>query len=88
MRIGFIGIGNMGTPMSINLLKAGYELTVHDIREEAMEAGVNLEVSRPSSPPPKPIEEELSFTFEGESSSMSALGAPYENASDKNNNNK
>ena len=42
MRIGFIGIGNMGRPMSINLLKAGYELTVHDIREEAIEAPVGL----------------------------------------------
>ena len=37
MRIGFIGLGNMGGPMAMNLLKAGHELTVHDLRREAAE---------------------------------------------------
>jgi 3-hydroxyisobutyrate dehydrogenase len=32
MRIGFIGLGNMGGPMALNLIKAGHSLTVHDIR--------------------------------------------------------
>ena len=31
MRIGFIGLGIMGKPMAKNLLKAGYNLVVHDI---------------------------------------------------------
>lgn len=35
MRIGFIGLGNMGTPLATNLLKAGHSLTVHDARKEA-----------------------------------------------------
>jgi 3-hydroxyisobutyrate dehydrogenase len=30
MRIGFIGLGIMGRPMAINLLKAGFELTVYN----------------------------------------------------------
>jgi len=30
-RIGFIGVGTMGKPMAMNLMKAGYELTVYDI---------------------------------------------------------
>lgn len=30
MRIGFIGLGVMGAPMSANLLEAGYELVVHN----------------------------------------------------------
>ena len=30
MKIGFIGLGIMGKPMSKNLLKAGYELVVMD----------------------------------------------------------
>jgi len=30
-KIGFIGLGIMGTPMAKNLLKAGYSLTVYDI---------------------------------------------------------
>ena len=29
-KIGFIGLGIMGKPMSKNLLKAGYELMVND----------------------------------------------------------
>jgi len=30
MKIGFIGLGNMGTAMAANLLKAGYDLTVYN----------------------------------------------------------
>ncbi|UCE99445.1 MAG: 2-hydroxy-3-oxopropionate reductase [Planctomycetota bacterium] len=33
-KIGFIGLGIMGKPMAMNLLKAGYSLTVYDIRPE------------------------------------------------------
>jgi 2-hydroxy-3-oxopropionate reductase len=33
-KIGFIGLGIMGKPMAVNLLKAGYSLTVYDIRPE------------------------------------------------------
>ncbi|HKU72178.1 MAG TPA: NAD(P)-binding domain-containing protein, partial [Burkholderiales bacterium] len=29
--MGFIGLGNMGGPMALNLVKAGFELVVHDI---------------------------------------------------------
>ena len=31
MKIGFIGLGNMGNPMCRNLLKAGHSLKVHDL---------------------------------------------------------
>ncbi|TMI92206.1 MAG: NAD(P)-dependent oxidoreductase, partial [Bacillati bacterium ANGP1] len=37
-RIGFIGLGKMGAPMSQRLLAAGYPLTVHDLRQEAIAA--------------------------------------------------
>jgi 3-hydroxyisobutyrate dehydrogenase len=30
LQVGFIGIGNMGWPMSLNILKAGHHLTVYD----------------------------------------------------------
>jgi 3-hydroxyisobutyrate dehydrogenase-like beta-hydroxyacid dehydrogenase len=30
MKVGFIGLGNMGSPMASSLLKAGHELTVHN----------------------------------------------------------
>jgi 2-hydroxymethylglutarate dehydrogenase len=50
MKIGFIGIGNMGRPMSMNLIRAGYELMVHDIREEAMEDPIRIGATAAGSP--------------------------------------
>ena len=35
MKLGFIGVGNMGNPMAANLQKAGHTLRVHDIKREA-----------------------------------------------------
>lgn len=35
MKVGFVGVGNMGNPMAANLQKAGYALQVHDIKREA-----------------------------------------------------
>jgi len=35
MRVAFIGLGNMGGSMALNLMKAGHTLVVHDIRKEA-----------------------------------------------------
>jgi 3-hydroxyisobutyrate dehydrogenase len=40
MKFGFIGVGNMGNPMALNLVKAGHSLLVHDIKREA---AANLE---------------------------------------------
>ncbi|MDO8432161.1 MAG: NAD(P)-dependent oxidoreductase [Candidatus Binatus sp.] len=37
IRVGFIGLGEQGKPMAINLAKAGFELTVHDVRREPVE---------------------------------------------------
>ena len=36
MKVGFIGLGIMGKPMSMNLLKAGNELVVFDFNETAV----------------------------------------------------
>ena len=35
-KIGFIGLGIMGKPMSKNLLRAGYSLVVYDLNKEAV----------------------------------------------------
>jgi 3-hydroxyisobutyrate dehydrogenase len=35
MKIGFIGLGTMGRHMASNLITAGHELVVHDVRREA-----------------------------------------------------
>ncbi|MCB2261370.1 MAG: NAD(P)-dependent oxidoreductase [Candidatus Thiosymbion ectosymbiont of Robbea hypermnestra] len=36
-RVGFIGLGIMGRPMALNLVRAGYRLSVHARREVSME---------------------------------------------------
>ncbi|MFA7126172.1 MAG: 2-hydroxy-3-oxopropionate reductase [Bacilli bacterium] len=45
-KIGFIGIGIMGKPMSKNLLKAGYKVTAYDLNQEALEDVVKSGASR------------------------------------------
>ena len=40
MKLGFIGLGNMGNNMALNLLKTGHTLQVTDLRREA---GAKLE---------------------------------------------
>ena len=36
--VGFIGLGKMGLPMASRLIDAGYQLTVHDIRKDGVDA--------------------------------------------------
>jgi 3-hydroxyisobutyrate dehydrogenase-like beta-hydroxyacid dehydrogenase len=47
--VGFIGLGNMGGPMARNLVKAGFELVVHDINPARLNplvaAGATVETS-------------------------------------------
>ena len=49
MKIGFIGLGNMGAPMARNLMKAGHELTVFDVSAAALadikEMGASISTS-------------------------------------------
>lgn len=40
-RIAFIGLGNMGGPMAINLVKAGHDVTVFDLMPAAVEGVVS-----------------------------------------------
>src|SRR2546426_17401 len=46
MRVGFVGTGNMGRPMAANILKAGHQLTVWDLRHEATRELENLGATR------------------------------------------
>lgn len=45
MKVGFIGLGNMGNPMAASLLRAGHALRVHDLDEDKaanlLEAGAS-----------------------------------------------
>src|ERR1700722_15860638 len=38
MKVGFIGVGNIGAPIAGQLLRAGHALVVHDLRREAAAA--------------------------------------------------
>ena len=49
-RVGFIGIGVMGQPMCLNLLKAGFPLTVYSRRPESADAVVEAGAARAASP--------------------------------------
>jgi 3-hydroxyisobutyrate dehydrogenase len=39
MKIGFIGLGNMGAPMAANLVKAGHEVTGFDVAGVTVDGG-------------------------------------------------
>ena len=36
MQIAFIGLGNMGAPMAVNLAKAGHSVKAFDLSQEAI----------------------------------------------------
>jgi 3-hydroxyisobutyrate dehydrogenase len=40
MRIGFVGLGQMGAPMCARVVGAGFDVTAYDLRPEAVEAAV------------------------------------------------
>jgi len=50
MRIGCLGLGNMGQPMAGKLLDGGHELWVYDVREEAMRPLLERQARRATSP--------------------------------------
>ena len=49
-KVGLIGVGNMGMGMSKNILKAGHELTVYDVRPEPLETLVKEGARAATSP--------------------------------------
>jgi 3-hydroxyisobutyrate dehydrogenase len=74
VKVGFIGLGHMGAPMSGSILAAGYDLVVHDVRREAAagllaagaqwalsprQAGAGRDVVITMLPGPRQVEEAL-----------------------------
>ena len=49
-KIGFIGLGIMGKPMSKNLLKAGYKLVVLDLKQSAVDELVSMGAEKAATP--------------------------------------
>ena len=50
MRIGYLGVGNMGQPMAGKLLDGGHELRVFDLREDAMRPLLERQARAATSP--------------------------------------
>lgn len=50
LKVGFVGLGIMGRPMALNLLKAGIDTTVYDINAKAVEVLVEAGAKAASSP--------------------------------------
>ncbi|GLT35697.1 hypothetical protein SLA2020_101270 [Shorea laevis] len=48
--VGFIGLGNMGSRMASNLLKAGYKLTVHDVNHNVTKMFTDMGVPSKGAP--------------------------------------
>ena len=48
--LGFVGVGRMGSRMARQLLPAGYDLTIYDVSDAAVEALVELGARRVESP--------------------------------------
>ncbi len=62
-KIGFIGLGIMGKPMSKNLLKAGYDLTVCDINAAAVNELVSLGAKPAATPRDVAAQTEIIITM-------------------------
>src|SRR5919201_6065935 len=62
MRIGFIGLGNMGGPMALNVLKAGHTMVVNDIRREMAAPHVRQGATWAETPKAVAEQSELMFT--------------------------
>lgn len=61
MRVGYIGVGNMGGPMCRNLIKSGYSVVVHDLNPDAVERCTSLGAS--SAKTPKEIARQSDVVF-------------------------
>jgi 2-hydroxy-3-oxopropionate reductase len=61
--IGFIGLGIMGGPMSLNLLKAGHNLTVYDINKVAVEKLVSAGAKAAATPKEVGENSDIVFTM-------------------------
>jgi 3-hydroxyisobutyrate dehydrogenase len=61
MKVGFIGLGTMGSSMALNVLKGGHELVVHDINREAV--GLHLEAGAAWADTPQQVMEVSEVVF-------------------------
>jgi len=63
MKVGFVGLGHMGAPMSRNILAAGHDLVVHDLLAEAAAALVAQGATWAASPREAALGREVVITM-------------------------
>jgi 3-hydroxyisobutyrate dehydrogenase len=63
MKVGFVGLGHMGAPMSRNILAAGHDLVVHDLRAEAAAALVARGAAWAASPREAALDRDVVITM-------------------------
>lgn len=63
MRVGFIGLGAMGRPMALNLLRAGHQLSVYARRPESAQPLVDVGATRCATPRELGSKAEAVFTI-------------------------
>ena len=61
MKLGFIGLGTMGRHMASNLLKAGHDLVVHDVKAAA--AASHLQAGAKWADSPRAVAEATEIVF-------------------------
>lgn len=49
-RVGSIGLGRIGKPMAVNVVNAGFDVMVYDLRDEPMRDLVRVKPKRPVPP--------------------------------------
>jgi 3-hydroxyisobutyrate dehydrogenase len=63
MKVGFIGLGHMGAPMSANILAAGHELVVSDLRRDAAAALLASGAAWADSPREAALDRDVAITM-------------------------
>lgn len=72
-KIGFIGLGTMGAPMAVNLLKQGFEVTVYNRTAEKCEPLVSQGARAASSPREAAVEADTVITMVSDDASIAAV---------------
>lgn len=73
MKVAFIGMGTMGVPMALNLLKAGHEVTVHNRTRDREEPVAAAGAQRAESPQAAAVGAEVVITCVSDTADVEAV---------------
>lgn len=73
MKVAFIGMGTMGAPMALNLLQAGYEVTVHNRTRDREQPMVEAGARQADSPRAAAVEADVIITCVSDTPDVEAV---------------